>query len=253
MPSNNKFDDTLAELKSLIHDIGDTVLGGLEENIHKNIHMSIAESDADGVWCSHGSHRYALFGKPEDRYFTILYPAYIVLPIASNLTEETIDEMLTGYDEQELIEETTLARELDIDKIPDEVFGEEGPPEDLENMIEEGELPEELKEMLFSGREIAAAQKWLDTIDDELIREIKFHLKERLSVPDVGYRIVPEESNVIYGIHITRKIFPYEDEFCIRELNHSVQAVVSVGANGNNFLAETFDFSEELSTPSLPG
>lgn len=228
MPSEEELIETLELLSEYVEEIGDSVEGDLDEIVG----IGISGPDARGILCFHGASQYFIVGTTEDRYFSIIFPSYIIESIALNLSEDTVDDLLGEYNEEELTEQF----------------------EDLEltQKINEDDISNDFEDEGLSGKPYLAAKEWLDSLDEELCREIRFHLRDRLSDASVAYTVFPEKEETIYGFQVERKVFPYEDEFTLGEFNHSVQAVVSIGVNGHNFLGKTFDISEELSAPTLP-
>lgn len=227
MPTEAEFDEALETFSQYVEEIGDEVV----EERGESPGMRIGPPDAEGMWCAHGSNHYVISGVPKNKFFTIVYPRLIVPNIARKLEDETIDELLSGYTEEEIEEQLS---QMDTVEPIDE--------EDLEKDID-----------ITTSRELLAAHEWLGSLDSELLQEIRYHLKERLMSPEVGFQLIPESDNVVYGFIVTKKIFPYGDGLSLQEFYDRVQAVVSVGVAGNNFLGITFSITdEELATPAPP-
>lgn len=228
MPSEKERADALELLIGYVEDIGDSVEGDLDEVAG----VETEGQETIGILCSHGTNKYVIAGELNNKFFSVIYPSFIVQSIALNLGDETVEELLEKYDEEELGEE--------LDKTG------------LVKEVEEGEVPDDLEFDIITGEAFLAAKEWLDSLNTELQQEIRFHLTDRLSDSSVGYTIFPEKGDTVYGFQVERKVFPYEEPFTLQEFNQSVQAVISVGVNGHNFLGKTFNVSEELSAPSLP-
>lgn len=71
-----------------------------------------------------------------------------------------------------------------------------------------------------------------------------YHLGEALASSDAGFRINQTESGAITGFDVTRQIYPYEQEFSMTELSHSIQTVVNTARSGMMFVATAFDIEE---------
>lgn len=225
MPSEKEFNVALELLTDYVNDIGDSVEGTIDDVVG----IGASGVETEGVVCSHGASRYVIVGGSSNKYFSIIYPSFIIQSIASNLDEETVDDLLQEYDEDDLVQE--------MDDF------------EVAERIEEDEIPDDLEDEMITGEAHLAAREWLDSLDDELQQEIRFHLMDRLSDSSVAFTVFPESGETVYGFQVARKVFPYEEAFTLQEFNQSVQAVVSVGVDGHNFLAKTFNIREELSSP----
>lgn len=87
--------------------------------------------------------------------------------------------------------------------------------------------------------------------DDETIRRLsqiledktnmlKFYLGFRsvISSPLTGFELFTDNNNkTLMGFSIQMKIFPFHNDLSIRELNRAIQAVVSVGVAGIDYVA----------------
>lgn len=66
--------------------------------------------------------------------------------------------------------------------------------------------------------------------------EFDFGLKSAISSPITAYRINYDENKNIVGYDIIKTIFPFHEDFSIKDLDEAIQAVVSVGILGIAFL-----------------
>lgn len=215
MPENSKRESEIELLKSLVYEIGDEVNSDLDGSVFG---VPDGEGEIFGFWCSRGDNSYVIIGAEERRYFTVISLSSLVGTIARKLDEDEIDE-LSG-DESDLDSST---RDL-----------EDEPDEDIRRLNQ-------------------AAVNWLEEVDDELMDEIKFHLRERLSSPEVAFDMKTSDKDALLGFSVERKIFPYEEDFGISEFDQSIQAVISVSVLAQNFLGESFDIeSFDIAEPAVP-
>ena len=251
MPTEEEFDEALDLLSQYVKDIGDEV----DSNLDSRPGIGIGGPEVRGFWCLHGSASYAIVSDPSRKYFEIIYPRMIIGNIAEQLEQEAIEDLLSDYTEEEIEEilgEKDGAEQIEPEDIPESLLQELDLDMTIEEVHEADELPEELDEIYLGGREYLASEEWLRSLEPDLMQDIKYHLKNKLTNTEVGYSLRPENGDVVYGFQVNKKIFPYESGFSLQMFNDSVQAVISIGVDGENFLATTFGLSEELGTPSLP-
>lgn len=251
MPTEEEFQEAKERLAQYVEDINDEVDGGLDARGG----IGIGGSEVEGFWCKHGSSWYAIVGEPNKKYFEIHYPRLILPNIAQRLEEDAVEELLSEYTEDEIeeaLEQRDQFEQIEPEDIPEEVVQHLELDESIEEIREADELPEELEDVYMRRRDYLASEEWLHSLDEELMQDIKYHLKKELTAPEVGFTLIPQDSDVIHGFQVTKKIYPYEDEFRLQEFNDSVQAVVSIGVSGDSFLGTTFGIGDELTRPSLP-
>lgn len=105
---------------------------------------------------------------------------------------------------------------------------------------------------LKEGEREQAALDWIHQADEELLGEIHFHLRERLSEPEVAFTSNSSDKMAPLSFEVSRKIFPYSDSLDVTEFNNSVQSVVSVGVMGMNYISTVFNLGTDLSdSPEL--
>lgn len=251
MPTEEEFQEAKERLTQYVEDIGDVVDGDLDSRGG----IGIGGPEVEGFWCEHGSSWYAIIGEPTEKYFQIIYPRLVLPNIAQRLDEDAVDELLNDFTEDEIeeaLQEGEAAEQVEPEDIPDELIQQLDLEESVAEIREADELPEELQDEYIGGREYLASEEWLRSLESELMQDIKYHLKEKLTSTDASYTLITPNGDVIYGFQVNKKVFPYEGEFRLKEFNDCVQATVSIGVAGDNFLATTFGLGDELTTPSLP-
>ena len=251
MPTKKEFEGALELVSQCVQDIGDEIESGLDARPG----ITFGGGNTEGFWCKHGSASYAIVGKPNQEFFQIIYPRLVLGNIAERLDEDAVDDLLSEYSEKEIeqaIEERRAAKEVRPEDITEGLIEQLDIEMSITEIKEADELPEELDDMYLGGEEYLASEEWLYSLESGLMQDIKYHLREKLSSADVAYGLIPENDDIIYGFQVSKSIFPYEEEFRLKEFNDCVQATISVGVAGNNFLTTTFGLEDELTTPSLP-
>lgn len=94
--------------------------------------------------------------------------------------------------------------------------------------------PKKSKYMLVEFPFRIEDEKVLAIINEILQDPIKngkfyFSLKSAISSPTTAYRFHYAQDNVFAGFSILKKIFPFHDNFTIKDLDESIQTVVSAG------------------------
>lgn len=288
MPGEVAFADALESLSAHVEVVGDSVDGRLAD-----LGGAAAEEPATaGLVCERGGRGYVVAGRRDEEFFRVVYPASVVGAVASTLAEDAVEELL-GTDDGQRSEEPDAGDGVaggDADVPPrggagdersrngddgDERLGDSGRDErprdddgdEWPGNLERGDPPggandtdrsRDVERGSLSERDLLAARVWLDSLGSEVTGELRFHLTDRLSDSSVGYTVFPETGDAVYGFRVERKVFPYDGPPTAREFDRSVQAVVSVGSNGYDLLARTFDVEEEsiaqmavLTWPSL--
>ncbi len=64
-----------------------------------------------------------------------------------------------------------------------------------------------------------------------------FSLKSAISSPTTAYRLHHSQDGNFIGFSILKRIFPFHENFTIKDLDESIQAVVSIGVLGLTFLS----------------
>ncbi len=64
-----------------------------------------------------------------------------------------------------------------------------------------------------------------------------YGLKSVISSPITGYATFFNESQNLTAFSVNKNIFPFRDGFNLKELDEAIQAVISVGVNGINFIS----------------
>lgn len=79
----------------------------------------------------------------------------------------------------------------------------------------------------------------LKTVTEDHSKSGKFYfsLKSAISTPVTGYRFHKTERGEFAGFSIERRIFPFHENFTIKDLEEAIQSVVSAGVMGQTFLS----------------
>jgi len=87
----------------------------------------------------------------------------------------------------------------------------------------------------------AAAEELLNTLSEESMDELAYKLSSQIESPHAAKRIRWQNDTVV-GFDVYNKIFPYDDEFSIENLERAVQVVVSKGRSGADYLRYSFNY-----------
>lgn len=186
------------------------------------------ESDDDEVTlliCRHGNHPYTILEVPDKPFFIIRYRFSIIEQIAAGLSDEMIEER-TGISPDEEGEFRTLASAPEK-----EVDTAESPEGELIIAQEDDEFPPA----------VIAAIDIIESIDEDVLQRFGLNLFQELSHPEVGTQLAYTSNDYLQGFRIDRKIFPEDSGFSLTEFNSSVQAVISLGTFGNNWIGQLLE------------
>lgn len=103
-------------------------------------------------------------------------------------------------------------------------------------VFEDTETPEDKDELKSK-----AAIRLLEQIDSKKMSQLDYELSKQVSSPLTGYEMWRTEEGAIYGFHIEKKIFPFEEDYSLNQFNEAVQAVISQGMSGRKFLDRVFN------------
>lgn len=116
--------------------------------------------------------------------------------------------------------------------------------EEAQEIIDENEEDEDI-----DGKKIAA-NELLQQADPEEMQAAISYIYAWLSGDNYLIEIQSTDTGAIAYMSMERKIFPYEDEFSIRELNNSITAVVSAGEKARNLVPRTITIAKQNNDPS---
>lgn len=129
-------------------------------------------------------------------------------------------------------------------------------PQDLGSLLTD-DLAEQIVDDADDDGETAistlAAYEILERMSDENKEKFQYELMNVLSSTDTGYEFSTTESGTIIGFDVTRRIFPWEDDFSLTEFNHSVQSVINSGHSAVQFVVTAFDFQELVESHTAGG
>lgn len=101
-----------------------------------------------------------------------------------------------------------------------------------------------------SGEELQqplAAFKILQQADSEVRKEIVYQLSEIFTSAEVKHIVdSPGETGAPHGFQVYYKIFPYEEEFSIRELNEAIEQVRMASHRASLFLRYAFNLGVDI-------
>lgn len=92
----------------------------------------------------------------------------------------------------------------------------------------------------------------LDDMDPELMSEFEQHLISTLMDSSVGYNVDKTEEGSVVGFTISRPVYPADDGFSLTEFSHSVQAVITTGIGGVQFINSAFQFEDLIEGYTTP-
>lgn len=89
-----------------------------------------------------------------------------------------------------------------------------------------------------------AAYEILEQMSQENREKFRYELTTVLSSTDTAFTLRATDSGAITGFDISRRVFPYDEDFSLTEFNHSVQTVINSGNSAVQFVATAFDFED---------
>jgi len=120
----------------------------------------------------------------------------------------------------------------------------EEPPEDhpIRSVVHPDHFDE--KEQL---QKQMAALELLDQVSTEVRKEIVYQLSEIFTNAEVKHVVdSPSETGAPHGFNVFYKIFPYEDDFSIAELNTVIERVRMAAHRGTLFLRYAFNLGVDI-------
>lgn len=226
--SGEEFSQATDRVSEYLEDISDTEIGHYEVEL-KQSSSDDDTSDVEGQSAEeHSKIRrllfveetvgpdYVVIADEGDRFFRLQSQYEFWHDVAGFLSEEDIDRFVP-------------------DEIPDDHL--------LRSRINDAsELDPEVRTAL------AASLEALNQISDEERRELILQLTDIFT--DAGLKHVVdavEKGSGIAGFHVYHKIFPYEDEFQIGELNQTVERVRMAAHHGEMVLKYVFNMPIDMS------
>lgn len=183
---------------------------------------------------------FRILAHPEDRYFELQSEYQLWTEIANRLSESRA---------QSLVEDVSL-----------------GSPDDDHPIY--GVIREPLEEMSEEERlyKIAAVE-FLEEVSNEALSEIIYQLSDIFTRGELKHSVdSTSEGGGVTGFILYHKIFPYEEQFNIADLNNAIERVRMTAHQGELFLRHTFNLgvdigqttagevsSENVNAPNGPG
>jgi len=133
-------------------------------------------------------------GEVEDDYFNIVYPLNIANIVAQDLSGDEVKGILDAFESQ----------------------------------VESPDDPSD-EEMYQQARQ--AAETLLKQMDEDEKGSYKYRISTEIADSDVGVFLESfEEDPAIHRIEIDKRLYPYLNDYSIREVGDALQAVSSIGA-----------------------
>jgi hypothetical protein len=222
----DSFEDTVDQLAQQIQDIG-----------YKDTHVeqlpTPPEPDAEAD--SHGGDAverrvilvnaaagpdFVLFASEDERYVEVQSSYPLWRDIANAISEERAEELVSDDLIEDIPEEHPIRSILPPDQI-----------EDAEGL-----------------RRPIAALELLERANADVRKEIVYQLSEIFTNAETKHVVdSPSDNGAPHGFNVYYKIFPYEDEFSIRELNEVVERVRMAAHRGTLFLRYAFNLGVDIS------
>jgi hypothetical protein len=226
------FEDTVDQLAQVVQDIGytDTHTEQLESPVSQK--KDTENNSADESPEQQPPKRYVilvdaaagpdlvLLANENERYVKVQSSYPLWREIADAMSKERAEELVTD----ELVE---------------------NPPE--EHPIRSILHPEHFEDSDGLRKPIAAIEL-LDQVNTEVRRELVYQLSDIFSNAEVKHVVdSPSDSGAPHGFNVYYKIFPYEDDFSVSELNEVIERVRMAAHRGTQFLRYAFNLGVDIS------
>ncbi|WP_155118381.1 hypothetical protein [Halorubrum sp. BV1] len=211
----------IENIKKYVVDIGDEVVS--EETIEAD------NGQVPILICGHGDTPYTILDVHDKPFFVIRYRYSLIEKIATSLSDEIIEER-TGMSPEDG-EFRSLASASEEELGGDAVDATDEPESELVTAQEDDEFPPA----------VIAAIDILESMDEEVLQRFGLNLFQELSHPEVATQLTYTPNDYFQGFQINRKIFPEDSGFSLTDFNRSVQAVISLGAFGNNWISHLLE------------
>ncbi len=119
-------------------------------------------------------------------------------------------------------------------------------PEEVDSILEKHEL--DLDEAPEEDRVRAAAKFHVSSIPDENIQAVTEQISQRMTQVNCQHEWLwaGDDDQIWDGIRVTRRIYPYEDDFSVRDFDQAVIDTISVGYSATATLSENLDLSIDI-------
>lgn len=198
----NDLEDALERTRELIERTGDDVVDDIDDTDDDGRRVL-------GFACQHGNNGYTVYTRPENEFFTVQFEYSV----------------LGDYIRQQL--------ESDFEDLIDE--GQEQPTVEIDPEDEE-----EFEQQIESAR--TELRNELRAIDESQAFELLFKLSQQIVSPNTAHQIETTEDGRVTGFRVQKKVYPYRDDFDIKEVGDAIQAVISQGIPGRMFIQMAYGF-----------
>lgn len=224
----DSFNTTVDQLEQQVHDIG------YEDTDIRQLPSPETEPESDGdddsgngtlercviLIDTAAGPEFVLFVSEDQRYVEVQSSYALWQDIAEAISEERAEE---------------LAPDTLVNNVPDDHPIRSMLPPDLINNNEGIRGP-------------IAALELLEEASSEVRKEIVYQLSEIFTSAEVKHVVdSPSDTGAPHGFNVYYKIFPYEDDFSIRELNEVIERVRMAAHRGTLFLRYAFNLGVDIS------
>jgi len=119
-------------------------------------------------------------------------------------------------------------------------------PEEVDSILEDHEL--ELEQAPQSDRIQAAAKFHVDSLPSEGVQAVTEQISQRMTQVNCQHEwlVAGDDGQVWDGFRVTRRIYPYEDDFSVRDFDQAVIDTIGVGYWATATLSENLDLSIDI-------
>lgn len=119
-------------------------------------------------------------------------------------------------------------------------------PGEVDAILEANQIV--LEENTPENRLKAAANAHVDSVEDEQIEAVTGHVAEQMTQVNCQHDWLwtGEDNQIWDGIRVTRRIYPYEDGFSVRDFDQAVIDTISVGYSVTATISDQLDLSIDI-------
>lgn len=119
-------------------------------------------------------------------------------------------------------------------------------PDEMDAILEANEI--ELEEDTPKNRLKAAAKAHVDSVPDEDVQAVTSIVAEQMTQVNCQHDWLwtGKDNQIWDGIRVTRRIYPYENDFSVRDFDQAVIDTISVGYSTTVTISEQLDLSIDI-------
>lgn len=235
MPTEEEFHDAWDVIQDFIKRLGDECEEPTSDTGFQLEGKDDEDGETYGMFCSSTDLDYHIVGHTHREHFSVVHRYDFREEIADRLNDQDAVRYFENSDYYVTFSETEEG--YIIAHIGEDVQDIQLDPEETE-LDSYSDVPDELIKLV-------AADIVIEDIDTDLMEELKFRLRDRISSPHTYYSLMSTGTDAFYGFVVGSTFFPFEPDFGIENVHNAWTQTRNVANSGTRYLTHSFNLERQ--------